>query len=74
MNHGQLSNEKRFSYACRFVCDLQPDRLWSERASLFPTGGQTAPPPTKPVNPGIQSATPDRNDRGDTGGPSQVNY
>ncbi|MGZ9909797.1 LPS translocon maturation chaperone LptM, partial [Escherichia coli] len=26
------------------------------------------------VNPGIQSATPDRNDRGDTGGPSQVNY
>ncbi|MFK9856974.1 hypothetical protein ACJEQ8_24345, partial [Klebsiella pneumoniae] len=22
----------------------------------------------------IQSATPDRNDRGDTGGPSQVNY
>ncbi|MDV3383541.1 lipoprotein [Klebsiella pneumoniae] len=39
----------------------------------FPPADKTAPPPTKP-NPGIQSATPDRNDRGDTGGPSQVNY
>ncbi|RRE86898.1 hypothetical protein EAO21_17530 [Klebsiella pneumoniae] len=36
----------------------------------FPPADKTAPPPTKPVNPGIQSATPDRNDRGDTGGPS----
>ena len=40
----------------------------------FPPADKTAPPPTKPVNPGIQSSTPDRNDRGDTGGPSQVNY
>ncbi|HDG1100556.1 TPA: lipoprotein [Klebsiella aerogenes] len=40
----------------------------------FPPADKTAPPPTKPVNPGIQSATPDRNDRGDNGGPTQVNY
>ncbi|MBN0809685.1 lipoprotein, partial [Pseudomonas aeruginosa] len=31
----------------------------------FPPADKTAPPPTKPVNPGIQSATPDRNDRAD---------
>ncbi|MDU2499184.1 MAG: hypothetical protein E7D19_27765, partial [Klebsiella grimontii] len=35
---------------------------------------KTAPPPTKPVDSGIQSSTPDRNDRGDSGGPTQVNY
>jgi hypothetical protein len=67
-------NEKRFSNACRFIGDLQPDRLWSEGTALFPSGRKTAPPPTKPVNSGIQSSTPDRNDRGDSGGPTQVNY
>jgi predicted small lipoprotein YifL len=67
-------NEKRFSNACRFICDLQPDRLWSEGPLYFPPADKTAPPPTKPVNSGIQSSTPDRNDRGDSGGPTQVNY
>ena len=40
----------------------------------FPPADKTAPPPTKPVDSGIQSSTPDRNDRGDSGGPTQVNY
>jgi predicted small lipoprotein YifL len=40
----------------------------------FPPAEKTAAPPTKPVNSGIQSSTPDRNDRGDSGGPTQVNY
>ena len=39
-----------------------------------PPADKTAPPPTKPVDSGIQSATPDRNDRGDSGGPTQVDY
>ena len=49
-------------------------QLSMKRPLYFPPADKTAPPPTKPVNPGIQSSTPDRNDRGDTGGPSQVNY
>lgn len=40
----------------------------------FPPADKTAPPPTKPVDTGTQNAEPSRNDRGDTGGPSQVNY
>ncbi|MEL0550287.1 MULTISPECIES: lipoprotein [Enterobacteriaceae] len=40
----------------------------------FPPAEKTAAPPTKPVDSGIQSTTPDRNDRGDSGGPTQINY
>ncbi|NYY80554.1 hypothetical protein DMH27_15530 [Raoultella planticola] len=36
----------------------------------FPPAEKTAAPPTKPVNSGIQSSAPDRNDRGDSGGPT----
>ena len=41
---------------------------------FFPPADKTAPPPTKSVTPPVQSDTPDRNDRGDNGGPTQVNY
>lgn len=40
----------------------------------FPPADKSAPPPTKPVNSQIESTTPVSNDRGDNGGPSQVNY
>ena len=40
----------------------------------FPPADKTAPTPTKSVTPPVQSDTPDRNDRGDNGGPTQVNY
>ena len=40
----------------------------------FPPADKNAPPPTKKTESTIQTTTPDRNDRGDTGGPSQVNY
>ncbi|WP_297123307.1 lipoprotein [Enterobacter sp. ECC-175] len=40
----------------------------------FPPADKTAPPPTRPVQSGIDSTTPDTNDRGDNGGPTQVNY
>lgn len=40
----------------------------------FPPADKTAPPPTKPVKSDIETSSPDRNDRGDTGGPSQVDY
>ena len=40
----------------------------------FPPADKTAAPPTQPVTPPIQSSSPDRNDRGDNGGPTQVNY
>lgn len=40
----------------------------------FPPADKTAPPPTKAVNSGVQSTSPDRNNRGDTDGPTQVNY
>lgn len=40
----------------------------------FPPADKSAPPPTKPVDPGIQSDTPDTNDRGTADGPTQVNY
>ncbi|MGY6031644.1 LPS translocon maturation chaperone LptM [Phytobacter sp. AG2a] len=39
----------------------------------FPPADKNAPPPTKKATPVLQSSTPDRNDRGDNGGPSQVN-
>jgi predicted small lipoprotein YifL len=40
----------------------------------FPPADKTEAPPTKPATPPVQSDTPDRNDRGDSGGPTQVNY
>ncbi|MEO3992361.1 LPS translocon maturation chaperone LptM [Pseudocitrobacter cyperus] len=40
----------------------------------FPPADKTAPPPTKPADSQIQTDSPDRNDRGDDGGPTQVNY
>lgn len=40
----------------------------------FPPADKNAPPPTKPVKSGIESASPDRNDRGDVDGPTQVQY
>ncbi|MGK0603311.1 LPS translocon maturation chaperone LptM [Yokenella regensburgei] len=39
----------------------------------FPPADKTAPPPTKPVDSETQSTSPDRNDRGVDGGPTQVN-
>ena len=40
----------------------------------FPPADKTAPPPTKPVQSQIESSTLVSNERGDNGGPSQVNY
>ncbi len=40
----------------------------------FPPADKSAAPPTKPVESQIQTESPDRNDRGDTDGPTQVNY
>jgi len=40
----------------------------------FPPADKTAPPPTKKAQSPVQTTQPDRNDRGDNGGPSQVNY
>ena len=40
----------------------------------FPPADKTAAPPTKPVANPVQSDTPDRNDRGDNGGPTQTNF
>lgn len=40
----------------------------------FPPADKTAPPPTKKQANTIQTITPDRNDRGDNGAPTQVNY
>lgn len=40
----------------------------------FPPADKTAPPPTKSVQPQSQSTTPEKNDRGISDGPSQVNY
>ncbi|ANI85088.1 MULTISPECIES: LPS translocon maturation chaperone LptM [Kosakonia] len=40
----------------------------------FPPADKNAPPPTKTQTSTIQPSTPDSNDRGDDGSPSQVNY
>ena len=40
----------------------------------FPPADKNAPPPTRKVEPTIQSTTPDRNDRGIDDGPTQVTY
>lgn len=39
----------------------------------FPPADKSAPPPAKKSTTTIQTTSPDRNDRGDNGGPSQVN-
>jgi predicted small lipoprotein YifL len=39
----------------------------------FPPADKNAPPPTKNASPVLQSGSPDRNDRGDNGAPTQVN-
>ena len=74
MNHGQLSMKNVFPTLAVLFAIFSLTGSGLKGPLYFPPADKTAPPPTKPVNPGIQSATPDRNDRGDTGGPSQVNY
>lgn len=39
----------------------------------FPPADKSAPPPAKKSTTTIQTTSPDRNDRGDNGSPSQVN-
>ena len=67
-------HEKRFPSACRLLAVLSLSGCGLKGPLYFPPADKTAPPPTKPVDSGIQSSTPDRNDRGDSGGPTQVNY
>lgn len=74
MNHGQLSMKNVLPTLAVLFAIFSLTGCGLKGPLYFPPADKTAPPPTKPVNPGIQSATPDRNDRGDTGGPSQVNY
>ena len=40
----------------------------------FPPADKNASPPTKSIQSPAQSTTPDKNDRGISDGPSQVNY
>ncbi len=70
MNHGQLSMKNVFPTLAVLFAIFSLTGCGLKGPLYFPPADKTAPPPTKPVNPGIQSATPDRNDRGDTGGPS----
>lgn len=74
MNHGQLSMKNVLSTLAVLFAIFSLTGCGLKGPLYFPPADKTAPPPTKPVNPGIQSATPDRNDRGDNGGPTQVNY
>ena len=74
MNHGQLSMKNVCPPLAVLFAIFSLTGCGLKGPLYFPPADKTAPPPTKPVNPGIQSSTPDRNDRGDTGGPSQVNY
>lgn len=74
MNHGQLSMKNVFPTLAVLFAIFSLTGCGLKGPLYFPPADKTAPPPTKPVNPGIQSSTPDRNDRGDTGGASQVNY
>lgn len=74
MNHGQLSMKNVFPTLAVLFAIFSLTGCGLKGPLYFPPADKTAPPPTKPVKPGIQSSTPDRNDRGDTGGPSQVNY
>jgi predicted small lipoprotein YifL len=74
MNHGQLSMKNVLPTLAVLFAVFSLTGCGLKGPLYFPPADKTAPPPTKPVNPGIQSATPDRNDRGDNGGPTQVNY
>ena len=74
MNHGQLSIKNVLPTLAVLFAIFSLTGCGLKGPLYFPPADKTAPPPTKPVNPGIQSATPDRNDRGDNGGPTQVNY
>lgn len=74
MNHGQLSMKNVLTTLAVLFAIFSLTGCGLKGPLYFPPADKTAPPPTKPVNPGIQSATPDRNDRGDNGGPTQVNY
>jgi len=40
----------------------------------FPPADKSAPVPTQPAENNAQPSMPNSNDRGDTGGPTQVNY
>ena len=73
MNHGQLSMKNVLPTLAVLFAIFSLTGCGLKGPLYFPPADKTAPPPTKPVNPGIQSATPDRNDRGDNGGPTQVN-
>ena len=74
MNHGQLSMKNVLPTLAVLFAIFSLTGCGLKGPLYFPPADKTAPPPTKPVNPGIQSATPDRNDRGDNGGTTQVNY
>lgn len=74
MNHGQLSMKNVLPTLAVLFAIFSLTGCGLKGPLYFPSADKTAPPPTRPVNPGIQSATPDRNDRGDNGGPTQVNY
>ncbi|CAM4482082.1 outer membrane lipoprotein [Klebsiella aerogenes] len=74
MNHGQLSMKNVLPTLAVLFAIFSLTGCGLKGPLYFPPADKTAPPPTRPVNPGIQSATPDRNDRGDNGGPTQVNY
>lgn len=74
MNHGQLSMKNVLPTLAVLFAIFSLTGCGLKGPLYFPPADKTAPPPTKPVNLGIQSATPDRNDRGDNGGPTQVNY
>ena len=74
MNHGQLSMKNVLPTLAVLFAIFSLTGCGLKGPLYFPPADTTAPPPTRPVNPGIQSATPDRNDRGDNGGPTQVNY
>ncbi|VUS39890.1 hypothetical protein SB6421_05088 [Klebsiella huaxiensis] len=74
MNHGQLSMKNVFPTLAVLLAVLSLTGCGLKGPLYFPPAEKTASPPTKPVDSGIQSSTPDRNDRGDSGGPTQVNY
>ena len=64
MNHGQLSMKNVLPTLAVLFAIFSLTGCGLKGPLYFPPADKTAPPPTKPVNPGIQSATPDRNDRG----------
>ena len=74
MTHGQLSMKNAFPTLAVLLAIFSLTGCGLKAPLYFPLAAKTAPPPTKPVDSGIQSATPDRNDRGDSGGPTQVDY